>query len=87
MALATARVPHGEHWAVPGAVVALDDLPLMLTITEAAAVLRVSRTTAYKLAEDWRATQGRTGLPTVRLRGRLLVRRVDLAVIVGAASD
>ena len=63
----------------------LDGLPLMLTITEAAVVLRVSRTSAYKLAEEWRRSGGASGLPTVRLGSRLLVRRVDLAAIVGAA--
>jgi len=63
----------------------LDGLPLMLTITEAAVVLRVSRTSAYKLADEWRRTGGASGLPTVRLGSRLLVRRVDLASIVGAA--
>jgi hypothetical protein len=61
----------------------LDGLPLMLTLTEAAEVLRVSRTSAYKLAEEWRRSDGTAGLPTVRLGGRLLVRRVDLAAIVG----
>ena len=61
----------------------LDGLPLMLTISEAAAVLRVSRTTAYKLAEEWRTTQGRSGLPVVALGRRLVVRRVDLPAIVG----
>ena len=55
----------------------------MLTAGEAAAVLRISRTSAYKLAEEWRWSHGASGLPTVRLGARLLVRRVDLAVIVG----
>lgn len=58
-------------------------LPLMLTVGEAAEVLRISRTSAYKLAEEWRATKGSTGLPTVRFGCRILVRRVDLAAIVG----
>ncbi len=61
----------------------LAGLPLMLTVGEAAAVLRISRTSAYKLAEEWRCSHGTSGLPTVRLGSRLLVRRVDLAVIVG----
>lgn len=55
----------------------------MLTVGGAAEVLRISRTSAYKLAEDWRTSNGTTGLPTVRLGSRLLVRRVDLAAIVG----
>ena len=58
-------------------------LPLMLTVAEAAKVLRVSRTSAYKLAEEWRSTRGAFGLPTVRLGSRIVVRRVDLAAIVG----
>ena len=57
----------------------------MLTIAEAAVVLRISRTSAYKLADEWRRSGGASGLPTVRLGSRLLVRRVDLAAIVGAA--
>jgi hypothetical protein len=61
----------------------LTGLPLMLTVGEAAAVLRISRTSAYKLAHDWRASQGVTGLPTVRLGSRVMVRRVDLAEVVG----
>jgi len=55
----------------------------MLTIAEAAIVLRVSRTTAYKLAEEWRTSKGRSGLPVVSLGRRLVVRRVDLAIVVG----
>jgi excisionase family DNA binding protein len=61
----------------------LDGLPLMLTVAEAAEVLRVGRTTAYKLVELHRTSNGRTGLPHVRLGSRVMVRRVDLAEIVG----
>ena len=61
----------------------LNGLPLMLTITEAARVLRMSPSSAYKLAEEHRATGGRSGLPTRKLGGRLLVRLVDIAAIVG----
>lgn len=43
----------------------------------------MGRTTAYKLAEEWRITGGRSGLPAVKLGRRLLVRRIDLADIVG----
>jgi len=50
---------------------ALDDLPEFLTVEEAARVLRISRTSAYLLAQRWRHTQGRSGLPVQRL-GRLL---------------
>lgn len=61
----------------------LAELPLMLTVGEAAEVLRISRTTAYKLVELHRTTGGRGGLPHVRLGSRVLVRRVDLAAITG----
>ncbi len=64
----------------------IDDLPLMLTVAEAAVVLRVSRTTAYKLAEDWRTSGGREGLPVIKLGRRLVVRRVDLAELVGVPA-
>lgn len=61
----------------------LAGLPLMLTVDEAAGLLRISRTSAYKLAQEWRCTAGASGLPTVRLGSRIMVRRVDLAVILG----
>jgi excisionase family DNA binding protein len=73
--------PRAKRSASP--IVSLEGLPLMLTIEEAAEVLRVSRTSAYKLVDEYRKTNGREGLPHVRLGGRLLVRRVDLAAIVG----
>jgi excisionase family DNA binding protein len=55
----------------------------MLTVPEAAQVLRISRSAAYKLAQEWEATNGHGGLPVVRLGSRMLVRRADLAAIVG----
>jgi len=55
----------------------------MLTIAEAAKVLRLSRSSAYKAAEEHRATGGRSGLPTLKIGGRLMVRLVDLAAMVG----
>ncbi|MCU1499013.1 MAG: hypothetical protein JWM47_2966 [Acidimicrobiales bacterium] len=92
----TGLADHGRHRSLSGAspcagdasgsaagAMSLDELPLMLTVTEAAAVLRVSRTTGYKLAEEWRASGGRSGLPCIRLGRRLVVRRVDLSVLVG----
>ena len=49
----------------------LEELPEFLTVEEAAAVLRIGRTSAYLLAQQWRHTGGRSGLPVQRL-GRLL---------------
>jgi excisionase family DNA binding protein len=74
----------GEHSAPAGNLCgSLDGLPLMLSVSEAAAVLRISRTSAYRLIQEHRATKGLTGLPHVRLGSRVLVRRSDLAHIVG----
>ncbi len=58
--------PHCGRSQMP-----LEELPEFLTIEEAAAVLRIGRTSAYLLAQQWRHTGGRTGLPVQRL-GRLL---------------
>lgn len=66
------------------AITTLSDLPLMLTVSEAAEVLRIGRATAYKLIEEHRVTRGAAGLAHVRLGSRIMVRRVDLARIVGA---
>lgn len=75
-------VASPSRGAPPGGPVTLDGLPLVLTVSEAAVVLRVSRTTAYKLAEEWRTSGGRSGLPVIRLGRRLVVRRVDLAQLL-----
>ena len=42
-----------------------DRLPPLLTVEEAAKLLRIGRTKAYALAREWRATGGRSGLPVV----------------------
>lgn len=53
-------------------------LPEVLTIEEAADVLRISRNTAYTLARVWRETDGRKGLPVVELGRSLRVPRAGL---------
>lgn len=53
----------------------LDDLPEVLTVEEAAAVLRIGRGAAYELARLWRETNGREGLPVVTLGRSLRVPR------------
>ena len=50
---------------------ALDELPEFLTVEEAAKVLRIGRTSAYLLAQRWRKSGGRSGLP-VQSFGRVL---------------
>jgi excisionase family DNA binding protein len=61
----------------------LEELPEFLTVEEAAQVLRIGRTSAYLLTQQWRYTGGREGLPVTRL-GRLL--RVPRAALVRLAQ-
>jgi hypothetical protein len=52
----------------------IDALPPMLTVEEAAGVLRIGRTLAYRLASDFVAGDVH-GLPVIRLGGCLRVPR------------
>lgn len=63
------------------------DAPEVLTVEEAARVLRISRGVAYALAREWRTTQGRSGLPVIELGRSLRVPRAALdRLIAGAPS-
>ena len=42
-----------------------DEIPALLTVEEAGRLLRIGRTKAYDLAQEWRATGGRSGLPVI----------------------
>jgi hypothetical protein len=53
----------------------------MLTVEEAAAVLRIGRSLAYQLAREYDATGGVSGLPVIRLGGCLRVPRWALGVL------
>jgi excisionase family DNA binding protein len=55
----------------------------VLTIDEAAAVLRISRNAAYAAAREWRATGGKTGLPCIEIGRTLRVPRADLDRLLG----
>lgn len=57
----------------------LADLPDMLTVEEAAEVLRISRGTAYDLARRYLWSGGREGLPVIRLGRSLRVPKAALA--------
>lgn len=69
--------------------------PEVLTVEEAAALLRISRNSAYALARRWLATDGAEGLPVVKLGRTLRVPRPALLRMletnprprVGAAGD
>nr|WP_277998842.1 helix-turn-helix domain-containing protein [Moorella sulfitireducens] len=54
-------------------------MPLVLTVTEAARLLRVGRSTAYEMAN-------RGDIPVIKLGRRLLVRREALLKMLEAAA-
>lgn len=56
----------------------MSELPEFLTVEEAAALLRIGRTSAYTLAKEWRDTGGRRGLPVITLGRQLRVPRAAL---------
>ena len=58
-------------------------LPALLTVEEAAGVLRIGRTKAYAMAQEWRDTGGKSGLPVVDLGHVLRVPLSQLEAIVG----
>lgn len=61
-----------------------DGVPDLLTVEEAARVLRIGRTKAYAMAREWRATGGRSGLPVVDFGHVLRVPRRALEEMIGA---
>jgi excisionase family DNA binding protein len=63
---------------VVSAAPSLEELPEVLTVEEAAAVLRIGRGAAYELARQYRLTNGREGLPVVTLGRSLRVPRAAL---------
>jgi hypothetical protein len=61
--------------------------PQTLTVEEAARVLRIGRTAAYALAREWRATNGRSGIPVLELGRTLRVPRHALqAMLTGGLT-
>lgn len=57
--------------------------PDVLTVEEAAGILRIGRNSAYALARRWLATDGREGLPAVRLGRNLRIPRPALEQLLG----
>jgi excisionase family DNA binding protein len=61
---------------------ALSEYPDLLTVEEAADYLRISRALGYKLARQYRITDGEAGLPVVQFGRCLRVPRDELALLV-----
>jgi hypothetical protein len=55
----------------------------VLTVEEAAAILRISRNAAYAAARQWRATNGEQGLPCIEIGRCLRVPRAELSRLLG----
>ena len=62
-------------------------IPDVLTVEEAARVLRISRTTAYAMALEWRVTGGNSGLKVIEIGGQLRVPRAWLEELLGAPIE
>ncbi len=60
-----------------------EDPPDFLTVEEAADVVRIGRTAAYRLARQYLATGGAAGLPAVRYGKQLRVPRCKLEEALG----
>ena len=58
-------------------------LPDLLTVEEAAVLCRIGRNKAYSLVRQWRATNGRCGLPVVEFGHALRVPRHALEQMLG----
>ncbi len=62
----------------------LDQLPEMLTVEEAASVLRISRSRAYEAVAAYQRTAGAEGLPVIRIGRSLRVPRRSLLAWIDA---
>ncbi len=64
-------------------------VPKLLTVTEAARALGISRSLAYQLAQRYLDSGGTTGLPVMRLAARLRVPEwtlIELRAPAGSCS-
>ncbi len=57
----------------------------VLTLDEAAAILRISRNAAYTLSRRWRATGGRVGLPCIQVGRSVRVPRSAIRQLLQSA--
>jgi excisionase family DNA binding protein len=71
----------------PGGAVVRTGETAFLRVREAAVVLGISNSAAYELANAWLATDGRTGLPAVRMGRRILIPRAAIDRLAAVGSD
>lgn len=65
----------------------LEELPAVLTVEEAAAVLRIGRGAAHELARRYRDSGGRDGLPVVCFGRSLRVPRAALLRLLDPVGE
>jgi hypothetical protein len=65
---------------------ALSDLPLMLTVEQTCAVLGIGRSLGYAEVRRYLATNGREGIPAVRIGSVLRVPRTALIELLAAVT-
>jgi len=73
------KITVGQHYSI----VSSSGVPVLLTVEEAGALLRIGRTKASAMAREWRETDGRSGLPVIDLGHVLRVPRRALEELVG----
>lgn len=64
----------------------LDELPDLLQVTEAARVLRISRSSAYAYARAFELSDGHEGLPVIRIGRTLRVPKAALLRVIEGGS-
>lgn len=64
----------------------LDELPDLLQVSEAARVLRISRSSAYAHARTYELSGGRDGLPVIRIGRTLRVPKTALLRVIDGGS-
>ena len=71
----------------PGGAVVRTGETAFLRVREAAVMLGISNSAAYELANAWLATDGRTGLPAVRMGRRILIPRAAIDRLAAVGTD
>jgi excisionase family DNA binding protein len=72
---------------MPGSDVLKTEERAFVRVGEAAMILGISKSAAYELANSWLATEGRAGLPAVRMGRCILVPRAALDRLAAVGSD